>query len=351
VNPRAALIALILGCPLFAGNSFAESLATTEQEASEKLRDLTSEGFVGSVLVAREGRVVLEENAGFRHDLESPPSYWIASITKQFTAAAILRLQERGKLDIYDPIAEYLPGIPDDKTAISVFHLLTHTSGLRQDYAADGISDKSDALEALLVPELQSVPGESFAYANDNYNLLAMILEQASGKTYEDCLREEIFEPAGMTNAGSWGQPVPDGVFIPPIISPMNDDAMAANWGFRGATGMRASVQGLHAFLRAMDKLLTPESIDLLMGNHLQTAGGTEIGFNWFGRVSDDGIYMQFSRGQESFGGNAVIYIYPEDDLVIITATNAGPAESGDGAVTGWSRRAHEILARVYLRR
>jgi hypothetical protein len=60
---------------------------------------------------------------------------------------------------------------------------------------------------------------------------------------------------------------------------------------------------------------------------------------------------MKFSRGQESFGGNAVIYIYPEHDLVIITATNAGPAESGDGAVTGWSRRAHEILERVYLRR
>ena len=100
-----------------------------------------------------------------------------------------------------------------------------------------------------------------------------------------------------------------------------------------------------------MDEILTPESIDLLMGNHVQTAGGTEIGFNWFARSNDDGIFMRFSRGQESFGGNAVIYIYPEQELTIITATNAGPAESGDGAVTGWSRRAHEILAGVYLGR
>jgi CubicO group peptidase (beta-lactamase class C family) len=342
---------LIPVCLILAGDSFAESIATRDQEAALRLRALTSQGFVGSVLVARDGHLVFTDDAGYTEDVESPPSYWIASITKQFTAAAILRLQERDKLDIHDSIADYLPGVPDDKTSISLFHLLTHTSGLRQNYAADGINDKSEALDALLAPVLQSRPGESFAYANDNYNLLALILEYVCGKNYEECLRQEIFEPAGMTHTGSWGEPVPDGVFIPPVVSPMSNDALAPNWGFRGATGMRASVQDLYAFLQAMNEILGPESIDLLMGNHVQTSGGTEIGFNWFARSNDDGNFMRFSRGQESFGGNAVIYIYPEQELTIITATNAGPAENGDGAVTGWSRRAHEILAGVYLSR
>jgi hypothetical protein len=58
---------------------------------------------------------------------------------------------------------------------------------------------------------------------------------------------------------------------------------------------------------------------------------------------------MKFSRGQESFGGNAVIYVYPVQRLTIITATNAGPAETGDGPVTGWSRLAHQVLAEIYL--
>lgn len=319
--------------------------------ADAVLLQLEREGFVGSVLVARNGSIEYTGDFGFPEEPPFTPSYWIASITKQFVATGILLLHERGELDINDPISAYLAAVPDDKAGITLFQLLTHTSGLRQNYAADGIANRQEALQALLAADLQSVPGEEFAYANDNYNILAIVLESVADQSYEKFMHEQVFVPAGMRETASWGMPISSTTFVPPVATPMGPGAMQRNWGFRGATGMRASVPDLFSFLQALETndLLSEESAGLLQGNHIQTAGGTEIGFNWFGRRLDNGQYAKFSRGQESFGGNAVIYVYPEQGLTIITATNAGPAETGDGAVTGWSRVTHEALAEIYL--
>ena len=343
---------LFLVCALLcAGTGITDTVDDNRNAAATALLSLQKQGFVGSVLVARNGHVEYAADFGFQEELTSPPSYWIASITKQFVAAGILLLHERGELDIHDSISVHLKDTPKDKSHITLFQLLTHTSGLGQNYAADGITDRAEALNALLQPGLGSAPGEEFGYANDNYNILAIILEVVSGKSYEEFLRNEIFSPTAMHDTDSWGMPLPAEAFLPPVISPMGPDAMTPNWGFRGATGMRASVQDLFSFLQSLEAgdFLSDENVDLLQGNHVQTAGGTEIGFNWFGRRSDDGVVSLFSRGQESFGGNAVIYVYPEQNLTIITATNAGPAETGDGPVTGWSRSAHEALVGIYL--
>ncbi len=323
----------------------------SREAAEAAIRELELEGFSGSVLVARDGIVQFSRDAGFDSDQSTTPSYWIASITKQFAAAAALLLQEQGKLDIHESIASYLPEVPADKSAITVFQLLTHTSGLQQHYAADGITNREAALEALLAPALESTPGETFSYANDNYNILAIVLEICSGKTYEDLLRDAVFGVAQMRHTEFWGMPIEDGTFVPPVATPIGQQFLAPNWGFRGATGMRASVQDLYAFIESLraGELISEDSVALLMGNHIQTPGGTEIGFNWFARRMEDGQYARFSRGNESFGGNAVIYYYPESELTIITATNAGPAEIGDGPVKGWSRVTHEVLADIYL--
>ena len=321
------------------------------QLASTAMAELERQGFVGSVLVAKHGEVVYSRDCGFDKDLEAVPSYWIASISKQFTAAGILLLQQRGKLDIHDSIADYLPNVPADKSGITIFQLLTHTSGLPQNYAADGIADKGKALNALLSSKLKFRPGERFSYANDNYNILAIILENVSGQRFEDFLRKEILLPAGMEHSGFWGEPADDGAYVPPTITPLSDSVSQPNWGFRGATGMRASVQDLFVWTKIIksEKILSRESVALLMGNHVQSADGTEVGFNWFGRRTEDGIYMKFSPGSESFGGNAVIYLYPAQNLTIVTATNAGPAETGDGPVEGWSRKALKALAGIFL--
>jgi CubicO group peptidase (beta-lactamase class C family) len=322
-----------------------------EAKASAVLADLADQGFVGSVLVARGGEVLFSGDFGFDPQPRAVPSFWIASITKQFVAAGILILEQRGQLNLDDPISEHLLDVPADKSEITLFHLLTHTSGLEQMYAADGLTDETGARNALLGSPLVAEPGEQFSYANDNYNLLALVLDRRTNQSYEGFLRHEIFEPTGMRHSASWGEPIEQGSVVPPVEVPFQDDTTEPNWGFRGATGMRASVGDLFAWVQSLDGdwPLSKNSVDLLMGNHVQTAGGTEIGFNWFGGQTESGVRMLFSRGQESYGGNAVIYLYPEQDLTIITATNAGPAETGEGPVEGWSRLSHKALAAIYL--
>ena len=319
--------------------------------ASAAMADLERQGFVGSVLVAKDGEIIYSRDCGFEEEPKAVPSYWIASITKQFVAAGILLLQQRGQLDIHDSITEYLPNVPADKSGITVFQLLTHTSGLPQAYAADGIADKYKALDSLLSTELAFRPAEKFSYANDNYNILAIILENVAGQSYEDFLRTEVLAPAGMQSAGFWGEPADSNGYVPPVITPLSDDSLQPNWGFKGATGMRASVQDLFAWTKLLmsKKLLSRDSVALLMGDHVELASGTTVGFNWFGQYTQDGVYTRFSRGNESFGGNAVIYLYPAQNLTIVTATNAGPAETGDGPVEGWSRKAHKALADIFL--
>ena len=353
-RPELRILAVLAALSAIAIPSLADlapGSGSRNQLASAAMAELERQGFVGSVLVAMDGEVVYSRDCGFRKDLKVVPSYWIASISKQFTAAGILLLQQRGKLDIHGSIADYLPNVPADKSGITIFQLLTHTSGLPQNYAADGIADKGKALNALLSTKLKFQPGERFSYANDNYNILAIILENVSGQRFEDFLRKEILLPAGMEHSGFWGEPADDGAYVPPTITPLSDSISQPNWGFRGATGMRASVPDLFAWTKMLksEKLLSGESVALLMGNHVQAAKGTEVGFNWFGRHTEDGIYTKFSPGSESFGGNAVIYLYPSENLVIITATNAGPAETGDGPVEGWSRKAHNALAGIFL--
>ena len=345
VNIRVLLIAILLS-----GAAFAHVDGPLQQKADKAIDGLEQSGYEGSVLVSRGDDLVYFRDSGVADAETCVPSYWIASITKQFTAVGILLLQERDVLNVNDSIADHLPDVPSDKSGITLLHLLTHTSGLQQRYAADGITDREAAQDALLAPELVTEPGAEFSYANDNYNLLAMIIEVASGEAYEEFLGREVLSSSGMKNSGFWGLPLESGSCVPPVAAEV---AQSANWGFRGATGMRASVRDLHVFMRALDRhdFLSKKSTAMLMGNHLTSPSGTEIGFNWFGRKIDDGSHMKFSRGQESFGGNAVIYDYPDRRLRIITATNAGPAEAGEGPVEGWSRKTHRAMENIFIAR
>ena len=351
-NARTVTARILLVATLFSGNVLADSDSAFQREADEAIDGLEQLGYAGSVLVSRGDDLVYLRDSGVEDTAACVPSYWIASITKQFTAVAILLLHERNVLDIGDSISEYLPDVPTDKSGITLFHLLTHTSGLQQNYAADGIADREAAQNALLAAELKTKPGAKFAYANDNYNLLAMIIETSAGVTYEEFLSREILSPIQMKHSGFWGMALEGGTCVPTVAAELNEQFASANWGFRGATGMRASVQDLHAYMRSLQRhdILSRESTAMLMGSHVTLPSGTEVGFNWFAQKTDNGQRVRFSRGQESFGGNAVIYDYPDRALTIITATNAGPAETGEGPVEGWSRKTHQAMADVFTK-
>ncbi len=166
-------------------------------------------GFSGTVLVAKDGKVLLEKGYGMADRERKIPMaadsvISVGSITKQFTAAAILKLEMQGKLRVEDSIAKYLPGVPADKTAITLHQLLTHTAGLDSDYGPGDyeVVSRDDYVRRVLTAPLRSAPGREHFYANSGYSLLAAIVEIVSGQHYERFLREQLFEPAGMRSTG-----------------------------------------------------------------------------------------------------------------------------------------------------
>ena len=119
--------------------------------------------------------------------------YDTMSMTKQFTAAAILKLEMMGKLRVSDPISKFVGPVPDDKRAITLHHLLTHTAGLTEGLGGDyeALSQR-EMLDGALESELRSAPGTEYSYSNLGYSMLAAIIEQVSGRSYEEFLAESL---------------------------------------------------------------------------------------------------------------------------------------------------------------
>lgn len=169
--------------------------------------------FSGSVLVARGGRIVLRRGYGqANYELGVPNTpetkFRLGSITKQFTAMAILRLEVQGRLKVTDPVSAFFPDYPGGDR-ITIHHLLTHTSGIPNltefpDYAAT-MSRPTTVLETVSRFKdrpLDFPPGERFSYSNSGYILLGAIIEKVTGRSYEEHLREDILRRLGLNDTG-----------------------------------------------------------------------------------------------------------------------------------------------------
>jgi CubicO group peptidase (beta-lactamase class C family) len=163
----------------------------------------TMYGFSGTVLAAKDGKVVLNRSYGLADRECSVPNsaetvFAIGSLTKQFTAAAILQLEMQGKLNAQDFAGKYLGDFPPDKAGITIHHLLPHTSSLISDGASAKLplENRDEYVEAVKKTKLRSTVGEKFNYSNVGYNLLAAIVEKVSGLSFEDYLQQRLFKPA-----------------------------------------------------------------------------------------------------------------------------------------------------------
>ncbi len=175
---------------------------------------VTSQHFMGTVLVERDGKAILDKGYGSA-DLEwkipnAPDTrFRLGSITKQFTAAGILLLEERGQLKIEEPISKYMPDAPAAWKNITFSHLLTHTSGIP---SFTSFADYNELQTRPVTPEqlvarfrdkpLEFQPGEKWNYSNSGYALLGYLLEKISGKKYCDFLQQNIFTPLAMHDSG-----------------------------------------------------------------------------------------------------------------------------------------------------
>lgn len=283
-----------------------------EGDLGRKLDDFLQQqfeqGFSGAALVVQEGKTILHKGYGFadrENDLLNRPEtvFSIGSITKDFTLAAILKLEEQGKLSVYDDISSYLDGVPEDKRAINIDQLLQHKAGL-QEYHDRGEFEYltyEQAMARIMSQELLFEPGKGQSYSNPGYAVLAAVIEKASGRSYKDYILEEIIEPAGMPNAAFFSQK-----------ERMQEDLIAlgydgrqfgernspyywvASWQNMGAGGLVMTLQELYDWRMALEKgkimgeqarkkfleVYNPASPAPWGGTVRAFAGGNDHGFN-----------------------------------------------------------------------
>jgi len=174
----------------------------------------TNRQFMGSVLVAKGAEVLLNKgygSANLEWDVPNTPAtkFRLGSVTKQFTAASILLLQERGKLNVNDPVKKYMAGAPVAWDKITIYNLLTHTSGIPNftsfpEYAKwePFATTPAETVARFRDKPLDFAPGEKWSYSNSNYLLLGYLIEKITGASYEKFVRDNIFTPLAMQDSG-----------------------------------------------------------------------------------------------------------------------------------------------------
>lgn len=291
--------------------------------------------FNGSVLVAHKGKILLDKGYGSSNVAAGKPTnpkdlYQYGSITKQFTAALILKLEEAGKLRLEDKLSLYYPQL-SFADSVTLHHLLTHTSGIFN-YTNDPAFMSKEAVkpttskrifELFEHKPLAFVPGSQFSYSNSNYMLLGYIAEKVGGKPYEVLARQYLLQPAGMKTAGF------DFVHQPAEARATGYNAINGKQAFAAgivdssvsyaAGALYGSVYDLYAWHRAMQeqKLLSPESWKKMyqpLKDHYALG------------VVSDSLYGQprITHGGGIFGFVSDFNRFPQEDLVVIVLSNNG---------------------------
>jgi CubicO group peptidase (beta-lactamase class C family) len=290
------------------------------------------DGFSGIILVARGDQVLVRKAAGFsdrergiRNTTET--QFPIESVTKQFTAAAVLLLAEGGKVNLDDPISKYYPTTPPAWKEITIKHLLTHSSGIGDRWFTDAYIDETvrylrsgDAVALAGSEPLLFRPGSGFQYSNVGYMLLAGVIERASGGSYRDFLRDRIFIPLGMRSTGfNLASPL-KGYIRSPAGVLRNGRLFDEPGGPAGAGGIYSTVDDLLLWSHAWDegKMLSSSSREAALTDY-----GYNYGFGWrfapkFGRK------LVWHTGNFGPAGFAAIFDrFPEEKLAFIVMTNA----------------------------
>lgn len=193
----------------------AQAPATVDRLSGQLGRDLhallteaAAAGFGGAIIAEVNGEVILQAGYGYADRERGLPYtaqtvHALGSITKPFTAAAILHLAREGKLDLQAPVSRYLPGAAEPGASLTLHHLLTHTSGMVEYCGADEDEvTKAELLTGCLATPLAHPPGEKWTYSNPAFNILAAIAEEVSGEQIDDYLKSRFFLPLGLDRTG-----------------------------------------------------------------------------------------------------------------------------------------------------
>jgi CubicO group peptidase (beta-lactamase class C family) len=297
----------------------------------EYLSGCTRFGFSGSVLVARKGKILLQKGYGWAdrsQKTQNAPDtlFEIASTSKQFTAAAILRLEQEGKLKISDPIHKHLPEVPDQHRGITLHHLLTHSSGLPRMGPMGGGSDLRGAVQGYLRAQRVAEPGRRFEYYNGGYALLAGIVELSSGRAFPSYCKERLFQPAGMASTVFCGDQAPLGSDLAHGYEDGKDAGPATahsfGWEYRGMGGVVTSVVDLYRWDRALygTSVLSRQSLKTLFTPNL-----SDYACGWWVKESSRKTRFVWHGGTVR-GFESQLWRFLEEDAAIVVLANCRDA-------------------------
>jgi CubicO group peptidase (beta-lactamase class C family) len=291
-------------------------------------------GFAGGAAVQHGDRLLLNRGYGLADwhsglPMTADTVFDIGSVSKQFTAAAILRLEEQGRLSVNDPITRFFGNVPAEKAGITIHQLLTHSAGFaltsRASYQA---RDRAEMVAAVLAEPLQRAPGERYGYSNAGYALLAAIVEIASGEPYEVYLRRELWLPAGMERTG-WTLFDRSGVRFAtgynafggfPTPNPSQWTSDGPLWGYRGPGSLLSTMNDLRRWATALrrGRILSEQALTRMITPHIpeEAEGSSYYGYGLALSMSASGECTVGHNGGNNLHYNALVLL-PERNLVV----------------------------------
>src|ERR1051326_157713 len=327
--------------------------------------------FIGTVLVAKGGKIILEKGYGMANIELGVPNgadtkFRLGSITKQFTSTSILQLEEQGKLSVNDNACKYFDGCPESWKPITIHQLLSHTSGIPS-YTSDPQFPKPKFMRIPLTPAeillltkdkpLDFPPGEKWLYDNSGYIFLGIIIEKVSGEKYADYLKKHVFGPLDMQDSGYDDSAV--------ILKNRAAGYRSVADGFRNADyldmslpyaagSLESTVRDLYRRDRAPygDKVLSKASPEKAW-----TTVKNNYGYGW--GIAQSHNHKQIAHGGGINGFSTFFGRYPDDDATVIVLSNNERANSGAIAngLTGilfgdkvdlpWDRKAISLDSKV----
>lgn len=340
------------------------SLPLNEKQVDTLLFDQIAPGEAGvAVLVARDGKILIEKGYGLA-DLETgrpitpTTPFRIGSLTKQFTASAILKLAEQGKLQLSDPLSNYYPDFPGG-AAITLRHLLTHTSGLhsytnQRDFSSKVTTPISSAELISSIAKLPPdfAPGKKWAYCNSGYFLLGDIVEKVSGQSYDAFVRQTFFQPLEMATTGVYQNAAPPKDVAIGYRYQNGQYTRAPDWDMSwagGAGALYSTVEDLFRWNEAVfsGKVLSPENLQAAFTpvkteENKDAPSESGYGYGWIISRFRGDPEIWHNGGLDGF--SSFLLRLPERHFTVAVVANALPGKPG----LELSQLAHKI-AGLYL--
>ena len=318
----------------------AEPTPAQQNVISQQMQRYDGQRPGAALLVLKDGQPVVSRGFGLANledgiAVTPQTNFRLASITKQFTAASILLLREDGKLDLDDPLKKWLPSLPKAADAITIRHLLSHTSGLidYEDVMPADTQGQLHDIDVLHILEGQDrlyfAPGTSYRYSNSGYALLALIVGKASGQDFASFLRQRIFLPLGMAHTvaleegkstvvnRAYGYTETDGKW--------ERTDQSSTSAVLGDGGIYSSIEDLARWDAALydERLLKASSLKLAFSPATRTDEPHVpfYGFGW--RIDGDTLW----HSGESIGFRNVILRFPKEKLTVLLLSNRNDPE------------------------